>query len=197
MYDGPDVSDDTLQRGLRYKGLRKPSQILDALQLDLQWVSEKLIEGGHPPLDAYRIMVEADAFAALCRSNPDYDVEIPDDFADEDFYTLDIQTQVVMDVVTDLIQLLDENTELYLIYGWGSDNPDDDGYDELGVWIDWRKIDKDLESGILFSLDYEADIDDTVIRDGIREAGHRHAIFDDGDRVAIYETTLGTLIWEN
>jgi hypothetical protein len=194
MYDGPQFEDDHLNIGLRYHGMRKPSQILDALTPDLDFSVERAVEGGAEWMEAEFARVQCAAFLMLIKSNPDLDLVIEEGDEGDDYLDGDPEYLVIVNYVTDLIKTISDYTAPFTRYGWASDDTDDDGYNALGVWPDWEDINKAVTNGRLAEIDSFQQLTDD--QDEIRKASIGYAIMVDGDDTIIFDVRDLSVVWQ-
>lgn len=193
MFD--EMEEPTLARGLRYKGPRIPSQILDAMMDDLIKAADQGIEYGYEQFSAYQPIVVAQAMIALCNSDPDFDKPMPDRWDGNEYDNYTMEELTLYNMVDNLIDFLDGFTAEYLRYEWCSSDPEDEDFDELGVWIDWNRIRDTIEAGKMHVLDIEDEIENEELRNDLSERGVRYAIYWDSETASLWETAQGTRIW--
>ena len=179
MYDGPNEDSDHID--------------LPAIEGDLQWLSYKNAEWGLDIEDCYYLTVQAQALKALAESSPHWNYPIDDDMTEDDMTDLD--TYVFGRMIQALIDNLDEATLPFQYYGWRSDDPDADGYEDLGVFIDWKKIDTSLERREIISIFDPSELDDEEWR--AEQAGNncKFALLEDEGYAALYSIKTAELIW--
>jgi hypothetical protein len=193
MYDGPDYDYDDLDAlppGLRLNGQgeRRPSAILNAIRMDMQFVADKACENGETGTDQWLLF--ADALTAYVRTSSHLDMSLPIT-PDEEANLLDgewdPENMAIYEAITDIISDLEKLTPAFMTYDWASADPNDDAAYELGVWIDWREINHHLEKGTMISVPHEADLDDIDFVAAAMEQGAAYALIDDGEtRLGIY-----------
>lgn len=198
MYDGPqyDYEEcDTLPPGLRLNGNgeRRPSAILDAIRMDLQFAHDKAIEGGFDYDGVADWLLHADAMLAYVKTSSHLDLSFPVN-DEEEMNVLDgeydAENLAIYRYVSHLLNELDKDVPIFMTYGWASDDPNDDAAYELGVWIDWKEINAGLEKGRLIQVSHESELDDIEFVAAAMEQGAAYALIDDGEsRIGIY--TLG------
>ncbi len=198
MYDGPDYDYDecdTLPPGPRLNGQgeRRPSAILDAIRMDLQFVHDKAIESGFDYDNIAQWLLIADAMLAYVKTSSHLDMSFPVN-DEEEMNVLDgvydAENLAIYRYVSELLRDLDKETPLFMTYDWASDDPNDDAAYELGVWIDWKEINHGLDKGRLIQVAHESELDDIEFVAAAMEQGAAYALVDDGEsRIGIY--TLG------
>lgn len=181
MYDDTEDVPIALTLGPRYEGQRKPSAILDALEGDLEQFSYWMIEGGHGVIESHASLYQARAWRALCANHPEFDATIGSDDDEGWLGDSEVESLYMARAIEALCDDLDSYTPSYTRYGWRSNDPEDDGYERLGVWIDWDLIDKDLETGKLARIDHPDDLTPDYAAT-LRQGGANFALWDaDGD----------------
>jgi len=198
MYDGPDYDYDDLDAlppGLRLNGNgeRRPSEILNAIRMDMQFVHDKAIEGGFDYDSLAEWLLVADAMLAYVKTSSHLDMSFPVN-DEEEMNVLDgeydAENLAIYRYVSELLSQLNKETPLFMTYGWASDDPNDDAAYELGVWIDWKEINHNLEKGRMIQVAHESELDDIEFVAAAMEQGASYALVDDGEsRIGIY--TLG------
>jgi len=198
MYDGPDYDYDDLDAlpaGLRLNGQgeRRPSAILNAIRMDMQFVHDKAIEGGFDYDSLAEWLLVADAMLAYVKTSSHLDMSFPVN-DEEEMNVLDgeydAENLAIYRYVSELLSQLNKETPLFMTYGWASDDPNDDAAYELGVWIDWKEINHNLEKGRMIQVAHESELDDIEFVAAAMEQGASYALVDDGEsRIGIY--TLG------
>jgi hypothetical protein len=195
MYDGPqyDYEEcDELPPGLRLNGNgeRRPSAILDAIRMDMQFVHDKAIEGGMDYDSVAEWLLVADAMLAYVKTSSHLDLSFPvNDEEEMDVLDgeYDAENLAIYRYVSGLLSDLDKETPAFMTYDWASNDPNDDAAYELGVWIDWAEINRHLEKGTMISVPHEADLDDIDFVAAAMEQGAAYALVDDGEsRIGIY-----------
>lgn len=192
MYDGPDYDYDeidALPMGLRLNGNgeRRPSAILNAIRMDLQWVMDKDMENGTDWTDCQRTLLIADAMLAYVRSSSHLDMDLPVGDDDDLLDGIDPECYAIAELIGEFLSLLDKSTPLFTTYDWAADDRQTEGFDELGVWIDWKEITRHQEKGTMITVTHESELDDEdFVRDAM-EQGAAYALVDDGEnRLGIY-----------
>lgn len=194
MYDGPDFEDEHLQMGLRYHGMRKPSQILDAIGPDLDYATDQAVEGGSDWMETEFAKIQCQAMQMFCKSNPDFDLVIPHEDEGDDYLDGEPAYIVIVDYVTKMFETLSEYTLPFTRYGWASEDPENDGYCALGVWPDWDDVNKAVENKRLAEVDsYEQLAEDQA---EIKSLGFLYAIMIDGDDTIIFDVNDLTVVWQ-
>ena len=190
MLDEMTWDSDYLALGLRYEGPRKPSEVLEAMRPDLEHVCDRALEGGVDPMKAMRVTMTLRGFILLAKDNPDLDLTLGDEDEEMD---ADPEFTVLADYVYETMSLMERDLPARTRYGWVTDDPDEPGYDALGVWPDWDAVNEGIEDDTILELD---NIDVFVERrQEMRNDGFLFALIYEGEDAILLDTATGEIEW--